>query len=284
MSQPQKLTREQLLGQIAQIDPTMRYLADLMDDARTLADDLGVVTRDLTPKELTRFGRSFARQFIIGNPFREIVDIHKRHEAEALLGGMIAKAQMEAEVDNEQPASNKIGGPVAIRASYFGIGDDWEDLNGIYAGAQNSWSTGTPQNWIHSGTTLMGGTAGNAIRIGESAVHVVYGLETTHDSPRIESIQFTIDGKQKPILKTFWVQRVLPGIDVPVKELDNAYIFKRDTTVLAQLFISRGFGAPMSYQTDFPRLLGVSFVKEPALRLLDPATLPGTRYELVHAT
>lgn len=262
----------------------MGYLVDLMQDARTLADDLGVVTRDLTAKELIRFGRSFARQFIIGNPFREIIDIHKRHEAEALLGGMIAKEQMDAEVDDEQPASNKIGGPVAIRAAYFGIGDDWEDLNGIYAGAQNSWSTGTAQNWIHSGTTLMAGTAGNGIRIGENAVHVVYGIETTHDSPRIENVQFTIDGKQKPILKTFWVQRVFPGIDVPVKELDNAYIFKRDTVVLAQLFISSGFGAKSSYQVDFPRLLGVSFVKEPALRVIDPVNIPGTRYELVHTT
>jgi len=259
-------------------------LRSLMADARTLADDLGVVTRDLTDKELTRFGRSFERQFIRNLPERAVVDIHIRHKAEALLGAMIAKEQMNSEIDDEQPASNKIGGPLAIRAAYFGIGDDWEDINGIYAGAQNAWTTGSAQNWIHSGTTLMGGTAGNAIRIGENAVHVIYGIGDTHPSPKLESVRFTIDGKQKPILNCFFAQKINPGAVRAVKELDNAYIFKRDTTVLAEVFISHAYGAPSTYQTTYPRLFGVSFIKEPALRLLDPVNLPGVRYEVVHTT
>ena len=264
----------------------------MMQDARTLASDLGVTTRDLTPKELTRFGRSYDRQFITVYPERELSDIYKRHEAEALLGAMIAKEQMDAEVDDEQPASNKIGGPLPIEASHFGIGDDWEDLNSIYATlvpGQNAWTTGTPQFWIHSATLLMGGLLPNAIRIGQNAVHVVFGIETTHDSPRIEAFQFTIDGKQKPKVTTFWQPRTLQGAPHAVKELDNAYVFKRDTTVLATLMISGAFGAPSALQTDFPRLVGVSYIKEPALRLLDPVTgvgrlLPGPRFEVVHAT
>lgn len=256
----------------------------MQGDAKTLADDLGVTTRDLTEKELIRFGRAFMRQFVLNYPVRVVADAHLRHRAEALLGAMIAKVQMDAEIDSEQPASNKVGGPVPIRASYFGIGDDWEDLNGIYAAVQNAWTTGAAQNWIHSGSTLMAGTAGNAVRIGENAVHVVYGLGSVHASPRIESIQFTIDGKEKPILKTFWAQKVNPGADRPIKELDSCYIFKKDTTVLAEIIISHAYGAPSALQTDFPRLYGVSYIKEPALRLLDPATLPGTRYEVVHAT
>jgi len=31
-------------------------------------------------------------------------------------------------------------------------------------------------------------------------------------------------------------------------------------------------------------LYGVSYIKEPAVRLLDPATLPGVRYDVVHTT
>lgn len=260
-------------------------LRALQGDARTLADDLGVTTRDLSDKELTRFGRSFERQLIQSLPEREVVNIHVRHKAEALLGAMIAKEQMDAEVDDEQPASNKIGGPVAIRASYFGLGDDWEDLAGILAPlVVNAWPTGTAQRWIHSGTALMAGTAGNAIRIGENAVHVVYGIGDTHASPKLESMQFTIDGKQKAILKCFFVQKVNPGAVRAVKELDNAYIFKKDTTIYAEVFISRAYGAPSSYQITFPRLFGVSYIKEPAMRLLDPATIVGTRYELVHTT
>jgi hypothetical protein len=265
----------------------------MMQDARMLASDLGVTTRDLTEKELTRFGRSYDRQFLTVYPEREVRDIYRRHEAEALLGAMIAKEQMDAEIDDEQPASNKVGGPLPIEASHLGIGDDWEDLNSIYTAAQNAWTTGAPQNWIHSGTLLMRGVIGNAIRIGKNAVHVVFGIESTHDSPRIEAFQFTIDGKQKPKLTTFWQPRTLPGAPHAVKELDNAYIFKSDTTVLAMLMISGAFGAPSALQTDFPRLVGVSYIKEPALRLLDPVlgiafgipgTLPGARYEVVHST
>lgn len=259
-------------------------LRALQGDARTLADDLGVVTRDLTDKELTRFGRSFERQFIQNLDVRAVVDLYLRHKAEALLGGMIAKEQMDAEIDDEQPASNKVGGPLAIRACFLGIGDDWEDINGIYGGFQNAWTTGIPQHWIHSGTTLMAGVAGRAVRIGENAVHVIFGIGSTHAAPRIESVQFFIDGKTKPILETFWAQRELPGAVRAIKELDNAYIIKKDTTIAVDVFISQAFGAPSTVQTDYPRLVGVSYCKEPAMRLLDPATLPGTRYELVHAT
>ena len=268
---------------------TQEILQKDMSDAKILAEDLGVVTRDLTGKELIRFGRSFERQFVLGLDSREIIDIYFRHKAEAMLGALIAKEQMDSEIDGEQAASNKIGGPFPVRACWLGIGDDWEDIYSIYNTAQNAWTTGAAQNWIHSGTLLMGGTAGNAIRIGENAVHVIFGMDTSHGSPKVESAQFTIDGKLKPAIYTFWQQRTLPGAVRATKEFDNAHIFKKDTTVLSQIFISRAFGAVSDYQTDFPRLVGVSYIKEPALRLIDPVTgagrlLPGTRYEVVHTT
>jgi len=270
---------------------SLEILKNYQEDARILASDLGVTTRNLTPKELVRFGRSFERQFVRAYPERQIVDLYMRHRAEALLGAMMAKEQMDAEIDDEQPASNKIGGPLPIRACWLGIGDDWEDINGIYNGVQNAWVTGECENWIHSGTRLMAGTAGNAVRIGENALHVIFGIDDTHAAPRVEVVQFTIDGKEKPILLCFFAQRVLPGAARPIKELDNAYILKKDTVVKAELFISEAFGAISAFQTTFPRLIGVSYIKEPALRLQNPFSLstntpvlPGTRYEVVHTT
>ena len=266
---------------------TLSDLQAMQNDSRTLASDLGVVTRDLTDKELNRFGRSFTRQFVQALPTREMADIHLRHQKEGLLGAMIAKEQMDSEIDDEVPSSNKVGGPIPIRACFLGVGDDWEDINGIYAGAQNAWSTGTPQNWIHSGTTLMGGTAGSAIRIGENAVHVIYAASSIHASPKLEGTQFTIDGKQKPMLYCAWAQKHGLGHTQRIKEFDNAFILKKDTTFLAKVFFSANFGAPVDYVTDFPVLYGVSFIKEPALRVLDPvnaATWVGTRYEIVHTT
>jgi len=259
----------------------------MQDDSRTLADDLGVVTRDLTDKELNRFGRSFTRQFIRALPTRQMIDIHLRHQKEALLGAMIAKEQMDAEIDDEIPASNKVGGPIAIRACFLGIGDDWEDIYGIYATVQGSWSTGAVQNWIHSGTTLMGGTAGNAIKIGENAVHVIYGASSIHASPKLEGLQFTIDGKIKPMMYCGWAQKHSVGHTQRIKEFDNAFVLKKDTTFLAKVFFSHAFGDQVDYVTDFPVLYGVSYVKEPALRVLDPvntATWVGRVQEIVHTT
>jgi hypothetical protein len=272
---------------------TLSDLRLMQDDARTLADDLGVVTRDLTDKELGRFGRSYTRQFIRALSTRQMADVHLRHQKEGLLGAMIAKEQMEAEVDDEIPASNKIGGPLAIRACWFGIGDDWEDIGSIYGTAaargQGAWTTGAAQNWIHSGSFLLGGTDGNAIRIGENAVHVIYGMYSLHASPKLESVQFTIDGKQKPAIYCGWAQKTAIGFTQRIKEFDNAFILKKDTTFLAQAFFSGAFGVAVAQVTDFLALYGVSYIKEPAVRLLDPVTgvgrvLPGARFDVVWTT
>lgn len=267
---------------------TVQQLGAMQNDARSLADDLGVVTKDLTERELVRFGRAFDRSFVLTMPERALIDLYLRHEKEALLGAMIAKEQMNNEVDDEQPAANKIGGPLPIRACYLGIGDDWEDIYSIYNAAQGQWSTGSPQDWIHAGTQLMGGTAGNAVRIGENAVHVVFGLGSLHAAPKIESVQFTLDGKTKPTLLTFFAQKSIPGAARVIKELDNAYVFKHDTTVHAHVFISDAFGELVSYVTDYPYLVGVSYIKEPALRVQDPnkatRVIVGTTYEIIHTT
>ena len=268
---------------------TLSDLQAMQNDARTLAGDLGVVTRDLTDKELNRFGRSFTRQFVQALPTREMVDIHLRHQKEGLLGAMIAKEQMDAEIDDEIPSSNKVGGPIPIRACFLGVGEDWEDIDGIYDSVQAAWTTGAAQNWVHAGTRIMGSVVasrGNPIRIGENAVHVIYAASSIHASPKLEGIQFTIDGKLKPMIYCAWAQKHALGHTQRIKEFDNAFILKKDTTFLARVFFSRAFGAPVGFVTDFPVLYGVSYIKEPALRVLVPvaATWSGTRFEIVHTT
>lgn len=261
---------------------SLNQLKTWQGEAVEVGKDLGLMTVNLTEKELIRFGRSFERQFIRNLPERQSVDIHLRHLPEALLGALIAKEQMDQEIDGEVPASNKIGGPYPIRAAWLGVGDDWEDLLGIYGGTQNSWTTGAVANWIHSGTSLLGGTGGNAVRILENAVHIIYGLYSVHASPKIESVQFTIDGKTKPPQYLHWAQKCNPGKGQFIKELDSCYILKKDTTFRAQVFISNAFGAAAEFQVDYPALFGVSYVKEPPLReRFDPAGLPGTVHNVI---
>jgi hypothetical protein len=235
----------------------------LQADAKSLATDLGLVVKELTERELIRWGRSFERQLVLGYPQREVVDIFNRHMAELLLGAMVAKEQMSAEVDGEMPASGKVGGPLVIRAGHLGIGDDWED-------GGTSITTGSPQNWIHSGTTLLGGTSGNAIRVGENAVFVIVAFGSLHPSPKIESLKFTIDGKEKPVIQTGFATK---RSDFKVKEFDNALIWKETTTVLGRIFVSADYGTTVK---DIPYLIGAAYLKEPQTRVHDPYDLVGT--------
>jgi hypothetical protein len=238
-------------------------LKNIQSKAVEVAEKYGYTYRTLEDHELDKIGTSLERQFVLAFAEREIVDIYARHLGEIILGAMIAKQQMDAEIDGEQPASGKVGGPLITRAGWLGIGDDWDD-GGV------SITTGSPQNWIHSGTTLLGGTAGNAIRIGENAVHVVLGFGSLHPSPKIESVRFEIDGKEKPIILTGFAQR---RSGLAIKELNEAMIWKKGTTVLGKVFVSSAFGATV---TDIPYLLSVSYIKEPQLRVQDPADLVGT--------
>ncbi len=236
----------------------IEYLRKLQAEAKRTADELGLIVKELNDRELKKFGKSFERMLVLAYPQREIVDIFLRHQGEILLGAMVAKAQFDSEFDGEQPSAGKFGMTV-IRACYLGIGDDWEDAA--------PFTTGSPQNWIHSGTSLLGGTAGNPIRIGENIVHVVIGIGSLHPSPKIESIKFEIDGKEKPVL-TLGYQ--LKKSDLKVRELDSSLIWKKDTTVLAKVFISAKYGSSVD---DYPYLLGVSYLRENVMRVHDPASV-----------
>ena len=160
------------------VDAMVNDLEERQDVAVQLASDLGVTSRNLERHELIRFGRAFDRQFVIGNMLSRVAEIYERHKTEALLGAIIAKDQMDAEIDGENPGANKVGGPISIQSAFLGVGEAWEDILGCYGAAQSSWSTGAAQNWWHSGTTLLAGTGGNAIRIGRNAVHIIFGFHS----------------------------------------------------------------------------------------------------------
>lgn len=241
----------------------------LQTEALRWAGRLGYEVETLTKRELELFDRSFERQLVLAFKEREIVDVFLRHKAEILLGAMIAKKQMSTTFDGELPDSGKFG-MVVTRAAFFGIGDDWEDAA--------PFSTGAPTNWIHSGTTLLGGTAGNPIRVEKNAVHVIVGVGSLHPSPKIESLKFKIDGKEKPVMVTGWP---LKESGLAIKEFNNAFVFGEGKTILAQVFISGAYGASVD---DYPYLLGVSFIKEEALRLLDAADVVKPAAKVVSTT
>jgi len=237
-----------------------------MADAEATAKSLGLEYELLKDEELDKFGRSFERQFVLNEKYREVVDILNRHRAEILMGCMVAITQFSKRFDGERPEAGKFG-MVEIRAGFFGIGDDWETNPSVTGGAL--------ANWIHSGTTLMAGSSGNAVKIGKNAVHVVVAIGDYELDPKMESIQLTVDGKPKPGII---VKRPIVQSDYGVKELDIAFIFKHGTTVLGKIF-QRQTG------TSYPYFIGASFIPENILReYVDPANLPGTTNDVIMTT
>jgi len=245
---------------------SLEQLRSDMADAEATAKALGLEYELLKDDELDKFGRSFERQFVLNEKYREVVDILNRHRAEILMGAMVATKQFSKRFDGERPEAGKFG-MVEIRAGFLGIGDDWESNPSVTGGAL--------ANWIHSGTTLMAGSSGNAVKIGKNAVHVVVAIGDYELEPKMESIQLTIDGKPKPGIT---VKRPMILSDYGVKELDVAFIFKWGTTVLGKIF-QRATG------TSYPYLIGASFVPENILReYVDPANLPGTTNDFIMTT
>lgn len=201
---------------------------------------------------------------------REYIEMFANRLPEIVLGALVAKAQMKSQIEGEFPTPNKIAGPVPIEAYHVGVGEDWED--GYDAAA---FTTGAAVDWIHSGTPYMGGTDGNAIKIGENMVIVCLGFGTLHTSPKVSAIQFTIDGKLKPPQRFGTVLKISQR---KYKRFPKALLWKKDTTVLGRTFAATAFGTTA---TDYPYLIGVSYIKEPAYRLLDPASFDGTSYDCV---
>ena len=203
----------------------------------------------------------------------EYIEMFANRLPEVVLGALVAKAQMKAQIEGEFPTPNSIAGPVPIEAFHVGVGEDWED--GYDSAA---FTTGAAVDWIHSGTPYMGGTDNLAVKLGKNMVVVVLGMGTLHSSPKVDAVQFTIDGKLKPPQRFAFILKISQR---KWRRFPKALLWKEDTTVLGQTFAATGFGATT---TDFPYLIGVSYIKEPAYRLLDPATFDGTSQDCIKTT
>jgi hypothetical protein len=234
---------------------------------RRRADALGLQIDDFTPDELKEFMLSFARMFRLHTLPRVITEIFNGRIAEIRLAAKVAKAQFNASFGGEQPDSGQYG-MVITRAGYFGIGNDWDDARPLVRGVTYI---------IDSGTTRMGGTSGNPVRIGGNAVHLILAQGTLSTNPRTEATRFIIDTKIKAAIPT-WFHYNVPGDgQIKVKELDKVRLLRKGNTLAWQAFSSTS-GPDANY------LLGVSFLPEAQLRELDINALSGTTPDVVLTT
>lgn len=235
--------------------------------AQGLMSELRITAKPLDALELEHFALSFERLFLL--QFRErpaIADFYFRHIDEIILGAMQMKEQTTKNYGGSRPPPGTFG-MIPIRAGFFGY-DDWDELGSITGGAT--------ANWIHSGTTILGGTAGNAVRIGANASHVIIGISDDHPTPSLEMVRFVVDGDTKPIILTGFA--TLSGrADLALTELDKAFLWKKGNTVLGIIF-------QRPTKVTIPRLWGASFITEDQLRTPDPADLDGTTPDVIITT
>lgn len=148
---------------------------------------------NLQDDELLAFNISFNRAIRAGPAYNDPVyqSIFLRHRADLLLGLLIAKTQMQGQFTGTAGKAGIVA-EWGFRAGYWGKGDSWR---GSYIS-----TGGSMQNWVHSGSTQLGGVAGNPVLFGENVVFVVLGWgAVAADTTETILFQDTIDNAPQPV-------------------------------------------------------------------------------------
>jgi hypothetical protein len=247
---------------------------------------LGYELSYLNEAEFEKWKLAFKRSLVIPTQYKQFIELDYRHILDYLLGAMIAKKQFEMDFDGTVPYPGRFG-MSRPRAQYFGLGDTWFYWPWGDVATATAPTASAQDDWIHAGSLNlagvtgagMGGTAGNAIRILKSAVHVIVGVidlavQTQGGIPNVESVQFTVDGKTKPVT----VMSSTTAIARPaVVELDEALIFKNKTTMGCKAFL------PKSQRTALA-LWGITYLPEAQTIVKDPDSIDGTTNDMVTTT
>lgn len=172
----------------------------------------------------------------------------------------VAKARFDKEFDGTQPVSGKFGLDT-IHSGYFGW-DSWDNLGSVTAGTVATWLDGdTPDN-LNSGN----GGENDPMKVGKSAVHLVFGIGSRAASPKTSRVRFRLNDQPRPAIST---EDAFRNTDLRVKWLDTPIILKEEDQVYAELF-------PFADGEEALYPVGVSFVEQQDMREIDPANMAGT--------
>lgn len=181
---------------------------------------------ELSASELLAFGRTFNKSLRMAYQTgdHQLAGIFARHKIELMLGLLIAKKQIEGIFGGTDDGKAGILAEYNWRPAFWGINNDG------WRGATPTTSA-SPQNMIHAGATVFGGSAGNDIQFLENVVFVVLGYANhSQDYPRVVALQERIDTAPQPVLNVGPVWQNNDG-RAPVKyfELDSPRILKEDS-------------------------------------------------------
>ena len=171
----------------------------------------------------------------------------------------IAKAQFDQTFDGQSPTSGNFGVD-HIHAGYFGY-DSWDNLPDVSAGQVQAWL----DNSVPDNLDGVGGIEGPAT-VGEPAVHIICGVGTRAESPKITRLNWRLNDQPRPSVTT---EDSFRNTDLRIKWLDTPIVIKKDDDIFAQVYADQS-GA------EAPYLVGFSFVRSKDMRTLDPAEMAGT--------
>lgn len=171
----------------------------------------------------------------------------------------IAKAQYDQSFDGLAPTSGSFGLDT-IHSGYFGY-DSWDNLPELTAGETQVWL----DNSVPDNLDGVGGVEGPA-SVGEKAVHLVCGVGSYAESPKISRMNWRLNDQPRPSITT---EQFFRNTDLRVKWLDTPIVLKEDDDVYAEVYADQG-------GMDAPYLVGLSFLKSKPMRILDPVQMAGT--------
>jgi len=221
----------------------------------------GVERAELSEDEADKLNLALSRGFEDTRSLDTQVIVQKLldYSAEIQEAAEIAKAQFDQTFDGQAPTSGNFGID-QIHAGYFGY-DSWDNLPDVTAGAVQTWlDNSVPDN--------LGGTGGidGPLTVGDPAVHVICGIGTYAQSPKVSRVRWRLNDQPRPSIST---EQNFRNTDLRIKWLDTAIVLKADDDVFAELLADQD-------GSEAPYLVGFSFVRSKDMRELDPAEMAGS--------
>lgn len=207
---------------------------------------------ELSENEILAFFLSFTRSIRYGFQSYDnaVTNIHTRHITDYALALLVAKQQMVGDYQGTE-GTEGIVGEFDPRGFYFGMGNGWRTKDGTTANYSTSNVTTTSNNWIHSGSSLLGGTSGNPIQIGKSAVHCIVGYAFYSDD-LVRTTELHEQVNRRPLaLVSIHGTIEQHNLNYPCKvvETDRPRFLRENTTFLVKVNNDQ---APSSGEFAFP--------------------------------
>lgn len=221
----------------------------------------GVERAELSSDEKDKLNLAVARGFEDTRSLDTQVLVQKLldYNEEIWEAAEIAKAQFDQTFDGSAPTSGNFGID-HIHSGYFGW-DSWDNLPELSAGEEQVWlDNAEPDNLDGEGGV------DNPLTVGEPAVHLICGIGTRAESPKVTRVNWRLNDQPRPSVTT---EDAFRNTDLRIKWLDTPVALKESDDVYAKVYADQD-GDDAIYPVGF------TFIQSKDMRTLAPSSMAGT--------